>query len=190
LVTETRDSIIEVATKLTQTSGFNAFSYADISSAVGIRKASIHHHFPAKADLGVAMVEKYREAFREHLARIDAKGGRSEARLTGYVKLYEGSLASERMCLCGMLASDAQTLAKPIQEEISAFFDEHVAWLASTLERGRGAGELAFDGSSKARARLFLAALQGALLVSRGIEDKQFFTSAVKELVRSLLLVT
>jgi TetR/AcrR family transcriptional regulator, transcriptional repressor for nem operon len=189
-VTETRDSIIEVAIRLTQMSGFNAFSYADISSAVGIRKASIHHHFPAKADLGVAMVERYREAFREHLGRIDAKGGKSEARLIGYVKLYESSLANDRMCLCGMLASDAQTLAKPIQGEISAFFDEQVAWLVSILERGRGAGELAFDGSSKARARLFLAALQGALLVSRGIEDKQFFTSAVKELVRGLLPVT
>jgi TetR/AcrR family transcriptional regulator, transcriptional repressor for nem operon len=189
-VTETRDSIIEVAIRLTQTSGFNAFSYADISSAIGIRKASIHHHFPAKADLGVAMVETYREAFREHLAQIDAKGGTSEARLTRYAKLYEGSLTNERICLCGMLASDAQTLAEPIQLEISAFFGEQVVWLVSTLERGREAGDIAFEGSPKARARLLLAALQGALLVSRGIEDNQFFTSTVKELIRGLLPVT
>ncbi len=184
-MSETRDSIIEVATRLAQTSGFNAFSYADISSAIGIRKPSIHHHFPAKSDLGVAMVQTYRDAFRKHLAQIDAKGGTSETRFTRYAKLYEGSLASERMCLCGMLASDAQTLAESIRVEVSAFFAEHVAWLTSTFERGREAGELAFAGSAKARARIFLAALQGALLVSRGSKDKQFFIATAKDLVRS-----
>jgi TetR/AcrR family transcriptional repressor of nem operon len=185
-VSETRDRIIELATRLAQTSGFNAFSYADISSAIGIRKASIHHHFPAKTDLGVAMVQTYRDAFRKQLAQIDAKGGTGEARLTRYAKLYEGSLASERMCLCGMLASDAQTLDESIQVEVNAFFAEHVAWLTSTLERAREASELAFDGAPKARARVLLAALQGALLVSRSSQDKQFFTSTAKELVRSL----
>ncbi len=183
---DTRDSIIEVATRLAQTAGFNAFSYADISDAIGIRKASIHHHFPAKADLGVAMVETYREAFREHLVQIDAKGGSSIARLTRYAKLFEASLASERMCLCGMLASDAQTLALPMKHEVSGFFDEHVAWLGATLERGREAGELSFEGTTKGRARLVLAALEGALLVSRGIEEKHFFTQTTKELINSL----
>jgi TetR/AcrR family transcriptional repressor of nem operon len=185
-VTETRDSIIEVATRLAQTSGFNAFSYADISAAIGIRKASIHHHFPAKADLGVAMVQSYRTAFRAHLAQIDAKGGSSEARLLRYAKLFEGSLADERMCLCGMLASDAQTLSGNMKSEVSAFFAEHVAWLADTLGRGRDAGELAFEGTVKGRARLVLAALEGALLVSRGTEDPQFFTSTARELIKSL----
>ena len=181
----TRASIIEVATRLAQTSGFNAFSYADISLAIGIRKPSVHHHFPAKADLGVAMVQTYRDTFRKHLAKIDAKGGTSEARLTRYAKLYEASLASERMCLCGMLASDAQTLAESIRVEVSAFFAEHVAWLTRTLERAREAGELAFDGSAEGRAKIFLAALQGALLVSRGSKDEQFFTSTARALVRS-----
>jgi len=28
------------------------FSYADLAKSVGVSKASIHHHFPAKEDLG------------------------------------------------------------------------------------------------------------------------------------------
>ena len=185
-VVDTKDTIIEVATKLAQTVGFNAFSYADIAAAIGIRKASIHHHFPAKADLGAAMVETYRATFTEHLRRIDAKGGKSGARLKLYAKLYEASLLSERMCLCGMLASDASTLAESIQIQVNGFFAEHVAWLARTLDEGRRAGELTFDGAPAGRAKMILAALQGALLVARGTDDPTFFETTAHELISGL----
>ena len=36
------------------TSSAASFSFADLEAAVGIRKASVHYHFPTKADLGVA----------------------------------------------------------------------------------------------------------------------------------------
>jgi TetR/AcrR family transcriptional regulator, transcriptional repressor for nem operon len=183
---ETRDSIVAVATKLAQTRGFNAFSYADISEAIGIRKASIHHHFPAKADLGEAMVAAYRAAFTDHLVRISAKASRSPARLKLYAELYKASLLDERMCLCGMLASDASTLPEPIQRQVSAFFAEHAAWLARTLEQGRRAGELAFEGTATARAKMLLASLQGALLVARGTGDRAFFEAAAHEALHSL----
>jgi TetR/AcrR family transcriptional repressor of nem operon len=185
-VVDTKDSIIEVATSLAQTVGFNAFSYADIAASVGIRKASIHHHFPAKADLGVAMVGAYRKSFTDLLRTIDAKGGTSTARLERYAKLYEASLERERMCLCGMLAFDASTLADPIQVEVNGFFAEHVAWLARTLDAGRSAGELEFRGEPVARAKMMLAALQGALLVSRGTDDSAFFETTATELIGAL----
>ncbi|KFJ90149.1 TetR family transcriptional regulator, partial [Pseudomonas sp. 1-7] len=51
--------MIQTAENLMRTRGYTAFSYADLSEAVGIRKASIHHHFPTKEDLGAAIVEEY-----------------------------------------------------------------------------------------------------------------------------------
>lgn len=48
---DTRDKILDVADDLVQRVGLNAMSYTHISDAVGIRKASIHHHFPRKEDL-------------------------------------------------------------------------------------------------------------------------------------------
>lgn len=183
---DTKDKIVAIASKLAQTLGFNAFSYADISAAVGIRKASIHHHFPAKTDLGEAMVTTYREAFAEHLREIDAKGGKSATRLKRYAGLYKTSLLEERMCLCGMLASDVLTLPGSIKGQVGAFFADHAAWIARVLEEGRRAGELHFDGLALSRAKLFLAALQGALLVARGMEDKDFFDATVQELIAGL----
>ena len=43
-----RSTLIDVATGQVRRLGYSAFSYADLAAAVGIRKPSIHHHFPAK----------------------------------------------------------------------------------------------------------------------------------------------
>jgi TetR/AcrR family transcriptional repressor of nem operon len=185
-VATTEDNIVETGTRLAQTLGFNAFSYADIAEVVGIRKASIHHHFPAKADLGVAMVAAYRSNFTLSRQRVDKHAGSAVSRLQRYAGLYRASLLDERMCLCGMLASDAATLPEPIKLQVSAFFAENVAWLARTMDEGRATGELSFDGTSADRAKMMLAALQGALLLARAMGDRAFFDTAVHELIDSL----
>ncbi len=51
--------IVKVAETLIQTKGYNAFSYRDIAAQVGIKTASIHYHFPTKADLGKAVVKHH-----------------------------------------------------------------------------------------------------------------------------------
>ena len=91
------------------------------------------------------------------------------------------------MCLCGMFASDALTLPSTIKSQVSAFFSDHVVWLARVLEVGRRNGELHFDGVAVSRARLFLSAMQGTLLVSRGMDDKEFFNVTVQELIAGLV---
>ena len=53
----TANRILDVAERLVQLRGYNAFSYADVAKAVGIRKASLHYHFATKGDLGLALVE-------------------------------------------------------------------------------------------------------------------------------------
>ena len=45
-----KTQIIELATELVQSKGFDSFSYNDLSEDLGIRKASIHHHFAKKAE--------------------------------------------------------------------------------------------------------------------------------------------
>ena len=45
----TREDLLDVAQDLVQKRGLNAVSFQDLSDAVGIRKASVHHHFGNKA---------------------------------------------------------------------------------------------------------------------------------------------
>ena len=68
----TATRILDVAEGLAQTRGFNGFSYADIAAEIGITKASLHYHFPSKADLGRALVRRYTERFMDALDAIEA----------------------------------------------------------------------------------------------------------------------
>ncbi|MCY4123811.1 MAG: TetR/AcrR family transcriptional regulator, partial [Pseudomonas sp.] len=67
----TRDALIQTAEGLMRTKGYAAFSYADLADAVGIRKASIHYHFPTKEDLGIAIVEEYVSRVEAEFERIE-----------------------------------------------------------------------------------------------------------------------
>ncbi len=91
---DTRSTLIDVATSQVRRQGYSAFSYADLADAVGIRKPSIHHHFPTKEDLGVAIVAAYTERFSGELDRIDAETGKVLERLRAYARLYREGLES------------------------------------------------------------------------------------------------
>src|SRR5437868_14763576 len=86
----TAERILDIAQRLVQTRGFNNFSYADIAGELGITKASLHYHFPGKAELGHALVVRYGERFFEALARIDDDLPNARARLEAYTGLYAG----------------------------------------------------------------------------------------------------
>lgn len=175
--------ILDVAETLVQVRGFNAFSYADVAKAVGIQKASLHHHFATKTDLGVALVVRYRQAFLQALQSIEDSTEDGFVRLEKYAELYGKVLRDGRMCMCGMLASDVATLPTPMRGRIAEFFAENEEWLSRVLSQGKKRGDLAFDGSALSMAALIVSSLEGAMLVARGSGDLQHFEHVVERLL-------
>jgi TetR/AcrR family transcriptional repressor of nem operon len=180
---QTADRVLDVAEGLVQTRGFNAFSYADVSKAVGIRKASLHHHYPTKADLGVALVARYRSAFMGALQDIESKGEAAGRRLARYTDLYGSVLRRGRMCMCGMLAADVATLPKPMRESVAGFFEENERWLTRVLAEGKKRGELEFEGTPASMAAFMVSSLEGAMLVARGSGNLEPFDDVVRHLL-------
>src|SRR3954453_197302 len=173
--TDTADRMLDLAERLVQTRGFNGFSYADIASALEVTKASLHYHFPTKAELGRRLIERYNNAFTGALAALDESGADAREKLRAYVDLYAGVLRNERMCLCGMLAADYATLPEPMKSAVNRFFEANERWLAIALEQGRTAGELRFAGPPLEVARLLVSSLEGAMLVARSFNDVSRF---------------
>lgn len=181
---DTSQRILDVAEGLVQVRGFNAFSYADVAAELDMTNAGLHYHFPGKAALGEALIARYTERFAEALALIDAETTPAPAKLDAYANLYAGVLQEGRMCLCGMLAADYQTLPDGLQAAIRRFFDENETWLARVLKRGRSDGTLHFEGSPSETARMIISGLEGAMLVARTYGDpKRFKRSATALLV-------
>jgi TetR/AcrR family transcriptional regulator, transcriptional repressor for nem operon len=178
--------ILDIAERLVQIRGFNGFSYADIAAELSITKASLHYHFVSKADLGLALIVRYAERFSEALERIDQRLSDEAEKLGAYVALYSDVLSKKRMCLCGILAAEYQTLPEPMREAVLAFFDDNETWLARVLDQGRGRRTLSFEGSPADVARSIIGTLEGAMLVARSYGDNARFDAAAGRLLASL----
>jgi TetR/AcrR family transcriptional repressor of nem operon len=184
--TSTAQRILDIAEQLVQSRGYNGFSYADIASEIGITKASLHYHFASKAELGEALIERYSARFAEALGRIGTTRSGARAKLDAYAGLYADVLRGDRMCLCGMLAAEYQTLPQPMRGSVIRFFDHNVTWLASVLAEGRSDGEASFSGTPSDAAQTILSALQGAMLVARPYGDLARFQAAAARALDSL----
>jgi TetR/AcrR family transcriptional regulator, transcriptional repressor for nem operon len=147
--------------------GFNGFSYADVAAELGVTPASIHYHFPSKADLGVRLVERYTERFMAALDGIAGQKADVCDQLEAYAALYEGVLSGRSLCLCGMLAAEFETLPASVQERLSVFFALNEDWLTGVLERGAAEGDLDVQGDARGMAAAFTNALEGALVIGR-----------------------
>ena len=155
----------------------------------GSQQASLHYHFPGKAELGRAMIARYAQRFTESLEKIDSESLPAREKLVAYTNLYAAALRGRRMCLCGMLAAEYQTLPKPINDAVVAFFDDNEEWLALVLEQGRADCTLRFDGSASDTARMIISSLEGAMLVTRPYGNLQRFQATVVALLARLVPV-
>ena len=180
----TADRILDAGQELIQTGGFSAMSFQDIASEVGIRKPSIIHHFPTKAELGVAIIRRYRDTFAAQLQQISEEPAKSSwDALEFYFSPYL-FLAStpDKVCLCGALAAEIPALPEVMRVEVKQFFEAHQRWLEEILREGVERGELVLIDSPKSLSLAILNSLQGSLLVRCSTED----VSQLKEIINAM----
>lgn len=172
----TRDRILDEAQHLVQQRGFSSVAYRDISTALGIRNASVHHHFPSKTDLGTAMVRRYRTQIETLLTHLSNTESSPLDRLHQYLTAYQGVIHEDgRICLCTQMIAEDCVLPPSIQQELGAFFTFSEQWLTRTLDQGRRQGELHFAGSATDAALTLLATIEGAMLMTRTTRSPQRF---------------
>ncbi len=183
---DTAGQILDAAERLVQVNGFNGFSYADVAAELSLTTAALHYHFSGKAALGRALIDRYAARFGAALERIDREQPTAPEKLRAYATLYGEVLREDRMCLCGMLAAEYQTLPEPMQEAVIGFFDANETWLAWVLKSGVEAGLLSFTGPAEDTARMLVGALEGAMLIARPYRDVARFQATAQQLLATL----
>jgi TetR/AcrR family transcriptional repressor of nem operon len=172
-MSDRRDEILDVAEALMRRSGFNAFSTRDVAAAVGIKAASVHYHFPTKADLGVAVTERYTDRFIEALGDPNRFEDARPA-LAVYVDSFRRALVRDRtLCLCAVLGAEIGGLPPELGQHTRVFFERNIEWLTQALITSSGLS----SARAKADATHILAALEGALLISLTLGDRSVFES-------------
>ena len=186
---DTKTRILDVAQDLIQRLGVNGMSYKDISEVVGIRKASIHTHFPKKDDLLAALLDRYNDRTLGIIDSIIASGESPEIKLRRYFGLYEATICSgqqDKVCLYAMVGAELATLNHPLVDRFRNFYRENVARIAVILDEGRQSNDFQFAGDSLDTADLVFSLLEGGMLIARADGGAEKFRSVIEQLIKLL----
>lgn len=159
-MTDTKTRILDLSESLTQTKGFNGFSYLDLAAGVGIKTSSIHYHFKAKADLALALVERHRKALDAAFKRLDHEIETPAERLDALVTHFKGYILEEKICMCGMMAAEFESISPAVRKALAHYFRDFQNWLAKQFS--------ALGHPNPPEAALqYVSALEGSLLLAR-----------------------
>ena len=165
-----REQILDAAQEIVQRGGYTNFGYLELSLAVGIRRASLHYHFPKKEDLILALVQRYTENFVQSLDLIVDSFKSPTEQLSAYFTLFEDTLAesnNEKCCLAGVMGAEIGALPSFVREEILRFCKKNQLWLVALIERGIGEGVFNSTMLPKMVAQMMFSGLEGAMMLSR-----------------------
>ncbi len=182
----TKDAILDTAESLLQERGFNAFSYQHISEQLGVKNAAIHYHFPNKAGLGVAVIERYNRNFHDWVARHQQRGTKPLAMLRGYFAIPLRFMRDgQKACPLGVLEAEFGAIPDPMRDAVRTLDADIRGFLSEALEQGRQQAVFQFNGTAQDKALLVVSALQGALQISRAAGTKAFMT-VIRQIERDL----
>jgi TetR/AcrR family transcriptional repressor of nem operon len=183
--TNSSDKILLAATKIAQAHGYGGLSIRDLAESVGIKAASIYHHFPSKADLAASVAKRYWEDSAALLDAMWSESGDPQECLRQYPNTFRKSLENEnRICLGSFMGAEFDDLPDTVKDEMQRFADVNVAWLSKALAATSSAN---FDEAQR-RARAIFAAIAGAQLMARSRSDITLYDELIESYRRAGLL--
>jgi TetR/AcrR family transcriptional regulator, transcriptional repressor for nem operon len=172
----TNEAILAAARQSAQAHGYSGLNFRDLAGQVGIKAASIYHHFPSKADLGAAVAKRYWQDTAADLEAMLRDSPDPTSSLRRYPQIFRRSLESDnRLCLGSFMSAEYDDLPEAVKKEVQTFADVNVAWLAKVLI---AAGVVA-PSESEERARAIFAAVSGAQLMARSRSDISLFDKLI-----------
>ncbi|MGB1235429.1 MAG: TetR/AcrR family transcriptional regulator [Planktomarina sp.] len=185
--TDTKTALLNSAEAAARVRGFDGFSYADLARDVGIRKASIHHHFPSKADLSVAMMTRYTQAMADDLDMISARYASAGQHLAALITLYKSALHDgTSQCLCVAFSVSIDSLPVETAILVVQFRTMMVDWLTHVFEHAVADHSIAGVVHPKDEAAATLALLEGAHLAAHAAQDVDVFDASVSLLAKRM----
>jgi TetR/AcrR family transcriptional repressor of nem operon len=172
-----RENILAAAKRVAQAHGYSGLNFRDLAEDVGIRAASIYHHFPSKAALGASVARRYWEDSAAALDALLAESSDPVRCLRQYPDTFRQALESDnRMCLCSFMAAEYDDLPEAVKKEVQTFADVNVAWLSKVLS----AAAVVSSEESERRARAIFAAVAGAQLIARSRSDISLYDGLIE----------
>lgn len=183
---DTRTKILDTAQDLIQRVGVNAMSYKHISETVGIRKASIHHHFPKKENLIDELLERCQRLYGAYYNDIVKGSDSAPEKLRKIATVFENGLSNQKLCLVGSISTDSNTLQEHSCRILEQSIRNTVAIFATIFAQGREESSLTFSETAEDAAFAFFSFLVGTQIVARSCDGTELFHKAAQIIIEAL----
>ncbi len=184
--TDTKDELLDCAQDLIQRVGVNAMSYNDLSVEVGIRKASIHYHFPKKEDLIEALLLRCRIDYSDRYREIASSDQSVIDKLQSIADVFDNSLSSGKICLVGMLSVESTTLTDKLRTTLETSINSCVGVIESIFIQGVADKSFPSSMNTDEAAHAFHDFLLGAQIIARTLQSRSHFQSAATSYLNML----
>lgn len=175
-----RDKLIAVARRLILERGFSAMSVNDVCVAAGVTKGSFFHHFDSKETLGEAVLGEFWQSVQD---RQESAAYRSAAtpvaRLLGYIDHAMDTYQHPDLrsgCLLAVYVSELRETHPGLYHKCIPHFlswkSDFVQLLRDAIAQRPSTEQLDTAGW----AEFYISTLEGALILSKALDDPQVIT--------------
>ena len=191
----TRDQILDSATRLIHLQGYHCTSLDDVLRESGVGKGNFYYYFKSKEELGYAIIDRVMQGFVQRTLEptLADTSGNPIAQIHGFL---DRVLDNQRQrnciggCPIGNLASELSDSHEGFRQRLAGIFEEWRAKLAETLNRARLSGRAREDFEPSTLAQFLVAALEGAILLTKVTKDIAIMERCVEQLKQHLALYT
>jgi TetR/AcrR family transcriptional repressor of nem operon len=184
---DTKKEILKSATRFLRRQSYNSFSYNDIAEEVGIKKPSIHYHFPTKDILGVEAVKYYKELIIKYITKLENHTEKPLEKLDSFFEFFRTGIEKDYLCPGVVLSVEFNTLNTEMKEILQSLFNYYTTWLAEVLEQGREQGDLEFEEDSLEKAFFVASATEGAMVLARAYQLLDHYDSTVDQIKKTII---
>lgn len=175
----TRERILDAAERLVLRQGFSATTVDAVIGELGITKGAFFYHFGSKADLSLALVQRYASRdladLDRYLARADTLARDPLQRLL----LFVGLLAEDAQlfvgddpgCLYGSYVYEQQLFGEPVREVVASAVRSWRSTLAERIREIETEHPPRLPVDPDTLADTVLTAFEGAYVLSRALGE-------------------
>src|SRR6266498_5580835 len=191
----TRDQILDAAARLIHLQGYHCTSLDDVLRESGVGKGNFYYYFKSKEDLGYAIIDRVMRGFIERTLEpvFSDPLGDPVAQIHMFLdRVLENQRRRKCVggCPIGNLASELSDVHEGFRRRLAGIFTEWGSRLTEALSRGRTGGRVRQECEPVAVAQFVVAALEGAILLTKVTKDITVMERCVEELRQYLTLYT
>lgn len=184
--TNTREQIVDAASRLIHVRGFNNTSVDDILRESGVGKGNFYYYFKSKDELGFAILERSHERITKELfEKTFIPGGDPWHQLLGFLD-YQVERARQQGCTggcpLGNLAVEMSDIHEEFRQRLNKAFDQLRSRIEGKLEQAKAQGTLRGDADIARLAHFIMAGFEGAFMMGKLHKDPDVMAGVVEEL--------